>query len=233
MKKPLPLILGLAAVAVVGFVLFFWNQGRLADKEAALQEQMETLMNEQEKISELEESIKAKQMEADRLAKEAVEARKMAEAQAEKERIEREKLVADLNARLQKEAEERRQAEAAQLELQEKMQALQVAQQESQAALAQLQQTREAGTAAAPEEASLQEKLAEQEMLLASLEQENKALKERQQALTERQIRTEEAIMEAGGRVEIPFPEIRSPNVKRRLAIYFKERVSGSEAPGN
>ncbi|NDV63519.1 hypothetical protein G0Q06_13725 [Puniceicoccales bacterium CK1056] len=230
--KSLPLIVVLAVVAVVGFVLFFWNQGRLADKEQAMQEQMEFLLNEQEKIAGLEESIAAKQAEAERLAKEAVEARKMAEAQAETERLEREKMVAELNARLQKEAEERRQAEAAQLELQEKMESLQLAQKEAQVALAELQKTRGGGASYAPEEESLQQKLIEQEKLLASLEEENQSLKLRQQTLTEQQMRTEEAIMKAGGQVDIPYPEIRSPNVKRRQAIYFKERVAGSTTPG-
>ena len=233
MKKSLPLIIILAIIAIVGFVLFFWNQGRLADKEAALQEQMEMLLSEQEKISTLEESIMARRGESDRLAREAMEAKQMAEALAEKERRERETLVAELNARLKKEAEERRQAEAAQQELEQKMQELQVAQKEAQAALSELQKTRAGGSASQPEEASLEQKLIEQEKLLASLERENQELKMRQESLTEQQIRTEEAILKAGGQVEIPYPEIRSPNVKRRQAIYFKERVVGHPPTGD
>lgn len=231
--KSLPIIITLAAVALIGFCLFFWNHSRLADRESALQEQSEILISEQEKISQMEASIESQRKESKRLAQEALEAKEMAQAQAEEERIAREKLVAELNARLQVEAEERRQAEAAQLELQEKMQSLQLAQQEAQAALAELEEARTEGTAAAPGEESLQQKLIEQEQLLASLEQENKVLKERQQSLTARQIQTEEAIMAAGGLVDIPYPEIRSPNVKRRQALYFKERVAGSGAPGD
>jgi colicin import membrane protein len=193
---------------------------------------MEVLMTEQEKMANLEQSMKSERQEADRLAKEAMEAKKMAEAQAEKERLEREKMVAELNARLQKEAAERRQAELAQQELEQKMQALQEAQKEAQVALAQLQTARSEGSTGAPEEESLRQKVMEQEKMLASLEQENEILKQRQQSLTEQQIRTEEAIMQAGGRVDIPYPEIRSPNVKRRQAIYFKERVAGSTPGG-
>lgn len=227
MKKSLPLIVVLALLALVGFVLFFWNMGRLSDSEAAMQQQMDTLFEEQKKLAELEESMAAERDESDRLAKEAMAARQMAEAQAEKERVEREKLVAELNARLKQEAEERRQAEVAQQELEEKMAALQLAQQEAQAALAQLQNTREGTTGSEPAAVDLQQKLLVQEQQLAALEQENQALKERQQVLTARQAQTEEAILSAGGRVDIPYPEIRSPNVKRREAIYFKQRVAG------
>ena len=68
---------------------------------------------------------------------------------------------------------------------------------------------------------------------LVALEEENLSLRERQQKLEEQQIRTEEAILSAGGRITIPFPEIRSPNVRRRDAILFKQRFTDTDSPGN
>jgi len=229
MQKSLPIILILALLAVAGFILFFVNQSRLAEKDAVMQDQMLTLQAEQQRLSDIEEQLRGEMLEKDRLAREAMEARQMAEALAEQERREREKLVADLNERLKQEARERAGAEAAQRELEQRMEDLAAAQREAQAALAMLESARQTPTEQRPEEVELQKKLEAQRMQLASLERENLALKQRQQLLEQRQIATEEAIVSAGGQIDIPYPEIRSPNVRRRDAILFKQRLSGPQ----
>jgi len=83
-----------------------------------------------------------------------------------------------------------------------------------------------------PEEEALtlRKTIEQQQAELVALEQENLSLRERQQTLEERQIRTEEAILSAGGKITIPFPEIRSPNVRRRDAILFKQRFTDSDS---
>jgi chromosome segregation ATPase len=235
MNKALPLIAILALLAVGGFSLFFVYQGKLADTEETMQDQMLSLQEEQKRLSEIESSLRAEKEEADRLAREAMEARQMAEAQAAKEREQREQLVAELNAKLQREAQERREAETAQAELAEKIAALETAQQEAQAALAALEaeqaEQAEMAQEPTPERQELSETISSQQEQLQTLLAENRALKERQQAIEARQIETEEAIVSAGGKIDLPYPEIRSPNVRRKAAIYFKERVVGHPNP--
>jgi chromosome segregation ATPase len=232
MNKALPLIAILALLAVGGFSLFFVYQGKLADTEETMQDQMIALQQEQKRLSEIESSLRADKDEADRLAQEAMEARQMAEAQAAKEREQREQLVTELNAKLLREAQERREAEAAQAELSEKIAALEAAQQEAQAALATLEaEQAEMDMEPSPERQELSETISSQQEQLQTLLAENRALKERQQVLEERQIETEEAIVSAGGKIDLPYPEIRSPNIRRKAAIYFKERVAGHPNP--
>ncbi|MGA1205121.1 MAG: hypothetical protein ACO3ZW_04845 [Opitutales bacterium] len=226
MNKTNTLIGALVILAILGFTLFFLNQVRLNEKETILQEQMAAHSQQQEMLLEAQQKMQAENEEAAKLAKQADEARRMAEAQAEKERLEREKLVADLNQRLKKEAAERKEAEAALDALEEKMKALEVAQAEAQAALAELEKA-QAGAVLDADTVALKEKIRSQEASLAMLSQENQSLKERQQLLEQRQIQTEEAIVRAGGVLDIPYPEIRSPNIRRREAIYFKERILG------
>jgi len=226
MNKFYALIAILALLAIAGFSLFFMNRSRLADQETQMDAQIAQMLEEQKQLAQTEADLRAKQAESERLAKEAEQARLMAVAQAEKERQEREKLVAELNERLKREAAERKQAEEAQAALAAKMQALEESQAEAQAALAALEMERAAG--AGGETDALRQKMAQAEKDMLALSQENEALKARQQLLEQRQIATEEAIISAGGKIEIPFPEIRSPNIKRREAIYFKERVLGS-----
>jgi hypothetical protein len=233
MQKSLPIIVLLALLALAGFILFFVNQSRLSDQESLVQEQMMAFQEEQQRLAEIEQSLLKEKAESDRLAREALEARQMAEALAEEERRERERLIVELNERLKQEARERAEAEAAQRDLEQRMEALYTAQQEAQAALAMLQSQRQASAEGEePEqEAELRQKLQDQQSQLAALETENQALKERQQLLESRQIATEEAIASAGGRVSIPYPEIRSPNVRRREAILFKQRLSSHSDP--
>ena len=225
MNKFYAIIAVLVILALAGFGLYFNNQSRLAEQEATMNERISQLEAEQQQMKAAEDILRAEQAEAERLARQAEEARLMAEAQAEKERLERERLVAELNARLAREAAERKAAEEAQMALAAKMKELEAAQAEAQASLAALEAAQ--GASATVETSGLQEKIKAQEAELVALSQENDALKERQQLLEQRQIATEEAIVSAGGRVEIPYPEIRSPNVRRQQAIYFKERVLG------
>lgn len=232
MKKSLPIIAILALLTIVGFALFFANQAKLAENEEVLQDQIKELRDGQMRLAEIESDLRSEMAESDQIAKEALEAKQMAEAAAEKERLERERLVSELNTRLQREAEERREAEVAQLELQEKMAELEEAQNEAQAALAELEKTRtEKGDEPTEEEQALNEKVEEQLAQLDQLKEENKALKERTTELEQKQIATEEAIVDAGGRVELAYPEIRSPNIKRRQAILFKQRIAGHSDP--
>ena len=232
MQKSLPIIAFLALLAIAGFTLFFVNQTRLADQESVMQEQMKELRDEQMRLAEMEGSLRSEVRESDEIARQALEAKQMAEAAAEKERRERERLVAELNSRLKREAEERRQAEIAQQELQAKMAALEEAQQEAQAALQQLEEQRtEQSAEPTEEEEELSGKVQDQLAQLTALKEENRSLKERTLELERKQIATEEAIVSAGGTVELAYPEIRSPNVKRRQAILFKQRVTGRSEP--
>lgn len=226
MDKKNTLIATLIILAFLGFALFFLNQMRLSEKENIMAEQASEFEKQQEILLLAQKEMQAQNEESARLAKQAEEARRMAEAQAEKERLERQRLVDELNARLQAEAAERKAAEEAQLALAEKMKALEAAQLEAQAALAALEASSTVG--AIDETAGLKAKIEAQEQSLAALSQENQALKEKTQLLESRQIATEEAIVKAGGRIDLPYPEIRSPNVRRREAIYFKERILGN-----
>jgi hypothetical protein len=227
MNKIYSLIAILALLAVAGFTLFFINQQRLAEQEDAMNAQIEGINREQEQILLIQERLLQEQRESEQMAAQAREAQAMAEAAAEKERLERERLVAALNEQLQQEASERREAEAAQAELTAKIAAMEAAQAEAQASLAAL----ESEGAAGAEAQGLKATVEKQNQELLALSQENQALKERQQLLEQRQIATEEAIVSAGGKIDIPYPEVRSPNIKRREALYFKERVLGN--PGD
>jgi hypothetical protein len=229
MDKKNTLIATLIILAILGFALFFLNQMRLSEKENILAEQANEFEKQQEILLLAQKEMQEQNAESARLAKQADEARRMAEAQAEKERLERQRLVDELNARLLAEAADRKAAEEAQLALAKKMKALEEAQLEAQAALAALEASSTVG--ALDETAGLKAKIEAQEQSLATLSQENQALKEKTQLLESRQIATEEAIVKAGGRIDLPYPEIRSPNVRRREAIYFKERILG-HSPG-
>jgi len=223
MNKAIGVIGVLALLAIAGFMLFFISQRRLADKDALVQEQMVELQQEQQRLVEFESGLRGRLAAQEQLARAADEARQMAEAAAARERAEREKLVADLNARLQREAEDRRLAEAAQTELAARMRGLEAAQAEAQAALAALER---AGTVGDTEAMRL--KLSEQQLQLASLSRENEALRQRQMELERQQIATEEAILTVGGRIELPIAEIRSPYARRKDALLFRSRVLGS-----
>ncbi|MGC9452504.1 MAG: hypothetical protein ACP5I4_13785 [Oceanipulchritudo sp.] len=226
MDKLYSLIAILALLAVAGFTLFFVNRSRLTEQEDIMDEQMEQLTQELERLTEIQEDLRRQQEESEELARQAREARQMAEAQAEKERMERQKLVDELNARLKREAAERREAEEGQALLESRIRDLEVAQSEAQLALATLEEEEAAGIA--PGEAvELKQRIEQQEQQLVALTEENRQLKEQREMLETRQIKTEEAILSAGGKIELPYPEIRSPNIRRREAIYFKERVLG------
>lgn len=201
MKKSNLLVVCLILLVVVGFGLFFVNQSRLKEKDAILDEKMAEFAQQQEVLSQAQLDMQKSIEEKEQLARQADEAKKMAEAQAEKERLERERLVAELNARLAREAEERRLAEERHLELAEKMKGLVAAQQEAQAALAALEAAK--GTEASQTEAAaLQQKMEQQNQAMVALVEENRALKERHEALKEQQRVTEEAILKMGGVVQ-------------------------------
>jgi dTMP kinase len=225
MNKFYALIAVLIILALAGFGLFFSNKAKMAEQDALMQEQISQLNDEQQKLMEIEKGLREEKAQSEALARQADEARLMAEAQAEKERQERERLVAELNERLAREAIERKEAEEAQLALAAKMKELEAAQAEAQAALAALEA--EQVDTSGSDAADLKAKLQEQEQALVALSSENEALKDRQQLLEQQQMATEEAIISAGGRIAIPYPEIRSPNARRQSAIYFKERILG------
>jgi hypothetical protein len=111
---------------------------------------------------------------------------------------------------------------------------LEAAQAEARESLAALERARREAAAQVPEQVqpdqeavALREKIESQNATMLALMEENKELKQQQESLEQKQIATEEAIMEAGGMVDLPYPEIRSPNVRRKLAIYMRERVLG------
>jgi dTMP kinase len=223
-KFYVPIVI-LAILALAGFGLYFSNKSKMAEQDAINSERIAQLSEEQEKLLAIEQGLREEQARTAELARQAEEARLMAEAQAEKERLEREKLVAELNERLMREAAERKQAEEAQLALAARMKELEEAQAEAQASLAALEAEQAAPVDS--EATALKSKIQAQEEALVALSAENEVLKERQQLLEQQQVATEEAIVSAGGRVSIPYPEIRSPNVRRKEAIYFKERILG------
>jgi len=77
-----------------------------------------------------------------------------------------------------------------------------------------------------PEMAEMRRQMAEQERALALMEERNKQLESEYQAALARQVQTEEEIDSAGGRVSIPYYDIRSPNVRRREAILLRQRAA-------
>ncbi len=219
----------LVVLLIIAFGLFYMNHMRLEQQDAVMEQQMIEFSQQQEVLLQAQIAMQKERDANELLAKQAEEAQIMAEAQAEKERLERERMIAELNARLRKEAADRRKAEEAQLALAEKMKALELAQAEANAALAALEEaSREVDQAPDLETVALMEKIERQNQTLVALADENKALKDRHQALEQQQIATEEAIIEIGGKIDIPFPEIRSPNARRKQAIYLKQRVLGN-----
>lgn len=223
----------IVALLTAGLALNYKN--KLDRKESEFQQQLREQEAKLAAATAQEAALAQQQAETARLAQQAEEAKAMALAQAEKERLAKEALVAELNARLAQEAQSRRAAEAEQAELAQKMAALQQAQVEARAALTQLEKDRATADqqTQSEEDRTLAKKLAQQEAELAQLAQENEMLKTKQLVLLEKQMATEEAILEAGGRITIPFPEIRSPYARRREAIYFKERVISHEEEDN
>jgi hypothetical protein len=227
MNKTNGIIIALVILGVLGYGLFFLNQIRLAEKEAIMEEQLAEHDQQQALLLQAQLEMQAQRESAAEQARHAEAARRMAEQQAEKERLEKNQLVRQLNERLKREAQDRRRAETAQRDLAEKMQQLEMAQAEAEAALNALEAASEEEAVVEDEAVALKEKIESQAEALAALEQENRSLKEQQQVLEHRQIATEEAIIKAGGKIDIPYPEIRSPNIRRKQAIYFKERILG------
>ena len=231
MNKSIALIGLLALIAIGAIGMVFVSRARLAEQEALMQDQMILLMEEQQRLQESGSQMLEDKRANEELAQQALQAKIMAEALGEKERREREELVSSLNERLIREAEDRKQAEAAQAELAGKIAALEAAQAESKAALDALELERQGNVAGSATTASLRDQVEAQEQQLAALAEENENLKEQQVMLESKQVATEEAIVKVGGRIRIPYPEIRSANARRKEAIYFKERVAGHPIP--
>jgi len=223
MKKNTVLIVILALFALIGFGLFFATQSKQDSIAQSQEKKLKDLENQMSQIEKDAQLALEAQEKATQEAMMAAEAQKMAEAKAAQEAAEKQALVKQLNDRLQIEARERREAELAQKELEATLLSLKEAQEAATARLAELESTQVEKS----DTSDLRTKLTEQESEIAKLAEENEALKERQQVLLEKQVSTEESIIEAGGKIELPYPEIRSPNYKRRDALYFKQRISG------
>jgi chromosome segregation ATPase len=230
MKQATRIIVIVAVLAAVVIGFFQYQQSRTA---GAGQQQLDALTQEMAKLEAETALLRQQQEEAARLAKMAADARRMAEAQAAREAAERTALVASLNDRLQREATERRAAEEAQARLEAKIRELGDAQLAANRRMAELQAARDAAgathTADTAEADALRREMEQQQAELARLADENEALKQRQLALLEQQISTEDAIIRVGGEIFLPANEIRSPNFRRRDALLFKQRLHGGD----
>lgn len=202
MNKVNVLVVSLIILFVTGSIMFFLSQKRLNQQESILEGKMIEFSEQQELLMQAQIDMQKDVQEKEMLLQQAKEAQQMAEAQAEKERLERERLVTELVGRLKREAEERRQAEAKQGELAEKMKALEVVQAEAKAALVALEEasrTKETmGEGAEKGAAALKEKIEQQNQAMIALAEENKVLKGQHEKLVAQQIATEEAIVKVG-----------------------------------
>lgn len=219
--------LALAIVAVIALAAILLLAKTCSDKERTSQEASRA----QQELSNLEAqnaALAAQNREREAqlaAARMAEEARRMADEKAKQDEVARLARIEELNERLKREAEERRRAEQAMLALQQRLEALSLAQAEADARVRALQDAKDAAALESPEAK------AAREAELARLRAENDRLQEQYQLALARQIRTEEAILEEGGEVTIPFYEFRSTNNRRREAIMLKERVIGVPYP--
>ena len=97
----------LVVLVILAFGLFYLNHMRMEQKDAIMEQQMAEFSQQQEILLRAQKAIQEERDAKEKLAQQAEEARLMTEAQVEKERLERERLVAQLNARLKREASER------------------------------------------------------------------------------------------------------------------------------
>lgn len=189
---------------------------------------------EQEKALVLQqEEMKAAQRDAEAKLQMAEDARRMAEEKAQQEAQARAQLVAELNERLKQEAGQRERAEAAL----DKLEAERAALEEAQIVLlARIDELDKASAIAATEEgkaqkAALAAEFEAQSERMKALQAENERIRQEYEAALERQLKTAEAIVQAGGTPVLENPSIRSTNVRRRDAIYLKERNLGTYSP--
>ena len=173
----------------------------LAEEQALSQEwerKLEDATNQNAELKELAERI-AKQESEGRI--QAEEARNMAELRAQKAEEERRIRIAELRERLMQEAEERREAEKAMLEVAEKVKALEAAQRESQKQLLALSEAR-AQTGEDPEVLAelerVKQELKAKEGNLAMLARQQADLQSKYQAALARQSQTASAIIKEG-----------------------------------
>lgn len=207
MKKANLILICLIILAGAAVTMSIVSQMRLKQQDTMMEEKIAEYSKQQDIMMQTQLEMQRDRDERDKLALQAREAQRMAEAQAEKERLEREKIVAELNARLQRESEDRFKAEKAQAELAAKMEALQATQAETQKALAALEQAKAEVVAVVDVEAqqqalALKEKIDQQSQRMESLLEENKALKEQHDKLVESQMSTAQAIVGMGGTIE-------------------------------
>ncbi len=174
---------------------------KLAEEQALSQEwerKLEDATNQNAELKDLAERI-AKQEVEGRL--QAEEAAKMAELRAQNAEEERRIRIAELRDRLMQEAEIRRKAEKAMLEVAEKVKALEAAQKESQKQLLALSEARaqsEEDPEVLAELERVKQELKAKESNLAMLAQQQAELQLKYQAALTRQSRTASAIIKEG-----------------------------------
>lgn len=227
MNKSIIAVIALALLLLVTGGLYLSERNSAAANEAELAAQTAAAQAEQDRLTAQARELSASAAAAERAAQQALEAQRMAEARAAREEAERQRLVAELNERLERETRERREAELARQRLESRMAELAAAQQLAEQRLRELDAARTAQPDAPAEDVAeadtLRAELESQRNALAQLEQENAALRNRQDALLEQQLKTEEAILRTGARVKVTFPEMLSSNFRRRAVYHFRD----------
>lgn len=225
------LILALSGI-LIGLTIY--NRGQqmeLADELASQQARVDQLENEKASREAAADRARAEAERARQEAAAAQEAQRLAEARALREEQERQARLAELNERLARESAERRVREQQLATLNARLAELAAAQQEAEAkaaelAAAQASTGQSAGAAeGATELAEVEATLAARDAEIDRLRVENERLQAEYQVALDRQIETEEEIMDRGGEITgIGVLDIRSPNYKRRQAVILRDR---------
>jgi colicin import membrane protein len=227
MNKSLILLILVVALGGGSVGLYLHQQNIHEQQNATFEQEKEALEREQQRLSDL-----AEQKEQDLLR--AEEATRLAEAKAAAEAKKREALVNQLNERLKAEAAQREAAEEALDQLEIEKEKLALAQKDLEERFSKLESSQtvavstESLGAEKSKKAEMAEALEAQKARMDQLESENERLRQEYEAALEKQLKTAEEIVKAGGRPVIPNPTIRSLNDRRKHAVYLKERSLGT-----
>ena len=209
----------LAILAGGGWALFIVaNQEKQADQadiETVKAEFESQLSEAEESRATLEAAAAAARAEADLATRQAEEARKMLAAKTAKEEAEREAHIEELNARLAREAEERKAMELRSQEMAERIKRLEEQEIAARAAQARLEAEKTADNA---EYQAALSALRQKEAEVEAIRREQAALEKARKEAIMRQAATEEAIYAAGG-------DVTSIQEDDRVSIYDKRKL--------
>lgn len=201
---------GLLVLAIVIIAVLFNNVAEQRKLTESYREGMESKEAELEKVLDEQGRDALASREAERRAKAAEESRRMLTEAMDQEQERKSEALEMLNERLAQEAEAREKAEASLRELNEKIERLD-----------RMIAENEAQIPGGSEAMNLQ-KIREE---VDSLNEEVGAVEAMAERARQRQIETEEAILEGGGDITIQGYRILSPNYKRNEAVLWKERA--------